>query len=197
MADANTTKRIFLNGVKNTECCETSLPRKLGRWMLGSPSRRVGSAATISALTRRGSLLHKPPSSNFPWDTSSRVSLAKLVTGDGVTNLSVGDRVSVNPSTGGNIGFGGTERVPLARMLLSKTLKKMSMCSRSPNRCLLILLRFWNLWMLPTNVSSGAAPHQDTKLLSSELVPLALQLLHASSRKDLRTWQFATYLIIA
>ena len=27
--------------------------------------------------------------------------------GDGVTNLSVGDRV--NPSTGGNIGFGGTE----------------------------------------------------------------------------------------
>lgn len=92
---------------------------------------------------KTGKLAPQAPVFEFPLGHEFSGIISEV--GDGVTNLSVGDRVSVNPSTGGNIGFGGTERVPLARMLLSKTLKKMSMCSRSPNRCLLILLRFWNL----------------------------------------------------
>eukprot|EP00956_Cyclotella_meneghiniana_P013844 scaffold20283_cov55-Cyclotella_meneghiniana.AAC.3 len=107
MADANTTKRIFLNGVKNTECCETSLPRKLGRWFIGSPSRRVacGICGSDLGFYKTGKLAPQAPVFEFSLGHEFSGIISEV--GDGVTNLSVGDRV--NPSTGGNIGFGGTE----------------------------------------------------------------------------------------
>ena len=66
------------------------------------------------------------------------------MTGDGVTNLSVGDRVSVNPSTGGNIGFGGTEGAFSSNVAVQNAKKDVNVF-KIPESVPFDMLRFWNL----------------------------------------------------